>query len=423
MRVGLSLGAIAALQIIASLAAQLMVLRIVGVGWQTDAYIAAQAVPLVLLAVLSGSLQHVWQPRLALAALDRDRWSHEQSTAQGQVLLAYGTTALGLALSALIWTPWLFPGFEANQQRLAASLALPLFAASALNCHSAVTATALRATDRFVTAEATPFAGTILSLGLILLLVPRWGVDGAAWAALTRAVGVCAALHVQAGRPDWSVRRAVEAAQAWRKLRPLVAGSSLYKASPLVDKYWGSLAPAGGLTALSLAQLASSSTAVVLDRAFNVPVVPQLARLVEQRRFSDVRTLYRRCLLRVSICTLVLGCALIALEPLVALALTALLATAPEVASQVWLLTLLFLGYLHVSACGAVVTASFMALGDARTPVTIGVIGFIVGVGLKSAGFLTAGLPGLALATSVYYAGNLLAMSLILERRLDAQLP
>jgi peptidoglycan biosynthesis protein MviN/MurJ (putative lipid II flippase) len=67
------------------------------------------------------------------------------------------------------------------------------------------------------------------------------------------------------------------------------------------------------------------------------------------------------------------------------------------------------------------VVSSFQALRDTATPVRVGVIGFAVSLPLKAAGFLVGGLPGLALAIVVHYAGGMIVMSWLLERRLTRE--
>jgi putative peptidoglycan lipid II flippase len=422
MRLGLSLGALAALHIAAGLAVQLWILRIVGAGWKTDAFFAAQAVPLVMLAILSSSLQHVWQARFAVAAVDASKWMQAQSAAQGQVLLTCGSASLFLALAAALWTPWLFPGFDEAQARLTVALALPLFGACALNCHSALSAAALRASGRFVAAEVTPLAGSVLLLVLVLVVVPRWGVVAAAWSLLARAVVVCLAFHRQAGRPAWGVRQSLAQGSLWQQTRLLVGGSSLYKTAPLIDRYWASQAGAGGLTALNLAQLAMSSVTVVLERVLCAPVLPQLARDAEQGMYAQVRAGYRRCVWRVSVATMALAVLLFLAVPVFEPLLVTALSLPRPLAAQVWLLLALLLGFMHVGAAGSVVTTTFMALGDARTPVVVGVVSFFAGAALKSFAFVFAGLPGLALATSAYYVVNMLVLCFLLERTIDARL-
>lgn len=422
MKLNLSLGVLAALQLTASLLIQLTVLRLVGAGPETDAFVAAQAGPLVLFAILSVSLHSVWQPRLSVVADDVARWRELQGVAQGQVLITFGSLALVLCVSAPLWIPHLFPGFEHAQVLLTTAMSLPLFVATALNGHSTLFTTALRSRDRFVAAEVVALGGTLISLALIAVTVPWAGVKAAPWCILARALAVSAILHVRAGRPAPNLRKAWSSGEVWQQLRPLLAGSSLYKTAPLIDRYWSSQAAAGGVTVLSLAQTGMGALAAVLERAFCVPVAPQLGRLVGRADYVQLRSVCRRAIKRVTIATVLIAAALGASHPLWVPALGALLKLSPQVATQMWLICMLLIGYLHVASSGTVVVAAFYAMGNTRTPVRIGIAGFLIGVVLKSVGFVMYGLPGLALATSTYYVGNFLTTWLFLEKTIHARL-
>jgi len=205
----------------------------------------------------------------------------------------------------------------------------------------------------------------------------------------------------------------------WRQLRPMLAGASIYKLSPLVDRYWGSLAPAGGLTLMTLAQSGLAALGQMIERAVCMPVTPRVARLADASEYAGLRALLRQRMGWVSLFAVSLLALLVAVRPGWNAVLFTLLRLHETAAQQLWWLSVLLLGYLHVSAAGALVTAAFIALGDSRTPVRVGVVGFVISVFVKSIAFLTAGIAGLALATSLYYIGNLIVMWRLLEKRLE----
>lgn len=422
MRLGLSLATLALLQVVLSLVIQLAVLRIVGVGSLTDAFVAAQAVPLVVFSIISVSLHGIWQPRMSILINEGAEWRKAQGIAQGQTLLVFGSVGIPLLLLSDLWLPLMFPGFDQVQVALCSKMTLPLIASAGLNCHSAIFITALRARDRFIRGELVALLGNALAIALIFVLVPVKGIHMAAWIIFTRALLVYILLYVLAERPLVAVRQAWSHRESWESLKPLIAGSSLYKTSPLVDRYWSSQASAGGVTLLNLAQSAMGVLATVLERAICVPAAPELARLVQRRDYMGVRRAYRRCVLLISLITALLAAGLVAIysvwQPLFDIALNM---PAPQ-AAEIWWICLALLGYLHVAAAGTIVVAAFYAMGDTRTPLTIGVIGFFVGVLLKSVGFLQMGLIGLASASSLYYLCNMMFMCIFLEKKIDANL-
>jgi putative peptidoglycan lipid II flippase len=421
VKLTLSLGALATLQLLANVALQLLVLTIVGAGPETDAFVAAQALPQVLLAVLAVSMQSVWQPRLAVLATNLAAWKDAQRAAQGQALLLFGGAAVGAVASAELWVHGLFPGLSAGQRAMTVTLVLPMIAGAALSGHAALLTTALRAREQFIRAEAVALAGSVFAVGLIIATVPRYGVVAAAWANLARAALVSAVLFVLAQCPRPSLAGAWRRTEIWQQLRPMLAGSSLYKTAPLVDRFWSSQAGTGGMTIFSIAQTAMGALATVVERALSMPVAPRLARLAEAGDLAGMRRLYRRCVWNITWPVAGVGLLLLAVEPIWVEVIGPLLKIGPSLAFQLWVVCLLLLGYLHVAASGTIAVAAFCAMGEAQTPVKVGVPAFIASVAVKSVAFVVWGLPGLAAATSVYYLANMAMLLMLLETRTNAR--
>jgi len=422
VRQSLYISIVVAMQLLAQLLTQLLVVRIVGVGFDTDAYIAAQAVPSVLVAIITSALQSVWLPRLAVLSGDVSAWRQEQSIAQGQGALLGGGLLLLVGLSIPLWLPLLYPGFAAQQQQIAMEFCLMMLLAAAFNSQSALLTVALRARNRFLAAEFTALLGTLLSLGGMYFALPVWGLFAAVWIALARAILVYV---VQLGLANWpplSFKKGWACKETWTLMRPLLLGTSIYKTSPLVDRYWASQAPAGGMTTLSLAQTAMGALATILERAICMPITPTLARHVAQNDYVGLRLAYRKGVYRISIAVFLLGALLLVLKPHFLVAITTVLNIQTETASALWLMCLFLLGYLHVAASGTVAVAAFYAMGNTKTPVKIGITGFVASVGMKCIGFLFFALPGLVFATSIYYILNMLVMCFLLEKSINEKI-
>lgn len=422
MRLNAVLGLLAGMQLLAGLLLQLLLLRLLGAGQETDAYIAAQAVPMALFAVLSVSLQSVWQPRLALACEDPVRWNQEQGLAQGQTFLCFGLPSALLWATGNLWIPIVFPGLSAAQIETVAELNGLLLLAGMLNGHVSLLVTAFRAQRRYLIGEIVSLFGYGVALGLIVSLVPVHGVAAAAWAMLGKALLAYAWLGGRSSRCRPDVRGGAGASNVWRQLRPLLLGGSLYKTSPLVDRFWSSQASAGSLTVFNLAHTAMGAVATIIEKAIATPVAPELARYVSQSRFDLLKYEYRKCLAKTTCLGLLFSVFLWALQSFLTRQASDWLLLSPQLAHKLWLICMLLTVYLVAAAGGTIVVNTFYALGNTRTPVLIGVVGFGCGVVLKSVGFLVYGLPGLAAATSAYYAANLLTLVFVLEKHVDANL-
>ena len=420
MRTSLTLGLLAASQVAALIAFQLVVLAALGVGAASDAFVAAQAVPAVLTGVLAMSLQSVWQPRLAVASNDARAWRAAHRCAHAQALMAFVVAGGALLACAMFWVPLLYAGFDAELRRAVLGMTPWLLLAAVLQGAAAILTSAERGRDRFVPAESAVLAVTLLATALAWPVVQAFGVEAAAALLFGRAavLWLVMLLLVGGSRPDW--RAAWGERAVWRQLRPLIAGSGVYKTAPLVDRFWSSMAPIGGVTLLGLAQSAMGAVAGVLERSLCAPALPRIARCVAAGDATGVRGLYRRAVLAVGVATACVALLFIAVQPAWAVAMHALLSLDAERAATLWWLCILLLGFLFVAAAGTAVVGVFYALGDTRTPALIGLTGFVIGVAAKSAGFLMLGIHGLVLATSLYYIGNLVALVVSVERRIES---
>lgn len=417
MRLGLSLGVLTGLQLAAAFASQLVVLRVVGAGALTDAFVIAQTLPLLVVAIFASPMQMVWMPRLSLQT-EPHQWQTEQRLAQGQMLWLSSGATVPLALTAMWWLPWLFPGLPAASHALAIELSWIFLAGAAFNAHSLLLATALRAQRRFLLPELVAALGSLIALAAAFWVVPRSGVLGATWLLAGRACAVWLALFIAGGRPLPRPLAATRSRAHWVALMPVLAGASLYKLSPLVDRYWGSMAPAGGLTVLALAQTGIGALAQVLERAIAVPALPRMAPLVQQGQHIALWTLVRGSVLRIALVCAACAAVLLALAPWWNEGLQWMMRMSLASADQAWWLCLALIGFLFVSAAGGLPVAAFIALGDTRTPIVISSIVFFVGVLLKSLGFLAGGLLGLAVAASLAYLVNFGIVTLLLRKRL-----
>lgn len=417
MKLGLSLGALAALQLAAGMVLQLTLLALLGAGSATDAWVASQAVPLVAFAIVAVAFQGAWQSRLAVSAHQHEAWVLTQRTAQGQLLLACGTTLLVLIPTAGYWVHWLFPGLSDEQLALAARMSQLLLIGALLNSQALLLTTALRSRGRFLVPEAIALITSIGAILLAVALVPRFGIESAAWISLARSLVVTAILFGLASAPLPHIGEALRDAQAWRQVRPLLMGAMVYKSGPLVDRFWSSLAPMGGMTVFNLVQMGMSAVATVLERSVCMPVTPTLARLAERQDYLSMRRVYRRAIVHTAIVAAATLLVLAAAQPLWT-TLAAPFKLGDDAARQAWWLCVVLVGYLVPATAGTVVASSFYALGDTRLPANVGTLGFLLAIALKALAFLAWGLTGLAVAMVAHYGGNMLVLCWVLERRL-----
>ncbi|CAH0343185.1 lipid II flippase MurJ [Rhizobium sp. CECT 9324] len=398
---------------------QLLIVKFVGVGANTDAYLAAQAVPTVVGAILIGALQSVWLPRFSLLTKEDNKLRLELGTANGQSALLGGALLVFLGTTVSIWLPILFPGFTPKQHHEAIFYSIFLLCTFAVATQSSILLIALRAQERYFIGEAVALAATLVALCMVYVLVPRWGLAAAAWITLGRVVTIYVIQLHLAEWPPIFVKDGLRDRNSWKLMRPLLLGASIYKTSPVVDRYWGSLADAGAITLLSLAQLFITAFATVLERSAVVPLAPRMSRLIDAGRYREARYLYIRFTLSILLITVaVVSAAYFGADAIVLVISRAFSLNADD---SVRLLTLIAAlgGFLFASVAGAAIVHVFYSMGDTHTPVYIGVIGFSVGLLLKWAFFHSYGVLGLAAATSTYFVMNILLFLVTLELKIS----
>ena len=241
---------------------------------------------------------------------------------------------------------------------------------------------------------------------LLYLTVGRWGVWAAAFAILSRPAVQTVLLGLRLGGIRLP-RRTPVLREAWRRARPLLAGSLLTKSEPLVDRSLSSFASQGELTHLHLAMQVYGSGQTVLARAITAPMVTRLSKLAEQGRWREFEQSMRRSLVTVGV---------ISLGVLVVVGLA--FATAPGLRPsigrfraqdfQIVLRCMVALGGFSIAgALGQILSSTYYCLGDTRTPTLIGLFGFTVGLIGKIVGLTKFGIVGLATGTSVAWILNI----------------
>lgn len=421
MKLSFSLAVLAGSNIIVAFLIQWYVLVTIGPGVETDALFAGMAVPQLVLAIISGSLMYILVPLLAVQEEERFR-----QEAWGFFIIVGGVfsaIACLLFFFAYIWVPVLIPGFSDSGKTLTVILTRIQLIGMVFTGLSGVLWAVYHARQRFIWAELTPVLGGLVSFGLLIWALPRYGIVAAAWVAVARLFLQTLLLLPGLGvyrKPDWS---SATLREAWLRIRPLLFGTSYYKTDPLLDRFLSSMVPAGGLSLLYFGQQIYSAASQIINKAIAAPMVPLLAGYAEIDNWSDFRRAYRRRLLWISFLTgggyllfLLAGHSL--LETLVGYGNI----TGDNVLLLWWIMVAL-VGNFIGGAMGQILSTAFYAKGNTLTPTKVGIIGFTLGIVFKIIGFFSFGLLGIAAGTTLYYFLNMFALYILLERELRDVMP
>jgi peptidoglycan biosynthesis protein MviN/MurJ (putative lipid II flippase) len=421
VRSELSLAILAALNIVLAFLSQIVVFAVIGPGGETDALVASTTIPTIVTTVLAVALPAVLVPRLAGEPAEQQ--ASEGAAAMLAIAIIVGTLAAFFLLSSAWWVKLLFGGFSEPLSELCAHLLRIQALGMVFTAASTVATAVLAARSKFLTAEALAAATALLGLLGLYALLPRFGVDAAAWVAVARSALLLLLVLPLLGRPvlsqsAWHAQRGT-----WRALKPLILGNAYYKSEILVDRFLLSMAARGDLSLYGVAQQVHSAGSAVIGKVWGTVAVTRLAEYAKAGDRAGFLRLYRRntvVLFALPAAAWVL--LLLIGGPLLQLAIGHGKITDQNVQLLWWFMVLLG-GIVLGGSVGTLLGGAFYALGDTRTPTWMSIITFTLFLGVKYAAFTGYGVEGLCYAASAYYLLNAMLLAVLFPRVLNERLP
>src|SRR6266536_870329 len=413
MKQSVTLACLAGASILVLLLLQWYVITQLGVGSETDALFAGMVVPQLILGVVSSSLTHVLVPLLSTA--DKGTFKENAWGFFLAISAVFAILALILSAGAGYWVPLLFPGFSEAGAALAVGLTRIQLLSMVFTASVSVLWSVYHAQQKFIWVELAALLAGAVALFVVTQTLPRFGIAAAAWAIVLRTALQVVLLLPGLGAPKRPKWRSPAMKDAWRRLRPLLLGATYYRTDLLIDRFLSSLAGAGGLSLLYLGQQIYGVANFLLEKAITSPMVPLVAKQAGQGEWLSLRETFRRRLILMALITgaVYLGF-LLAGEWLLTLLIGHGGVTRENV-HVLWMIMAALAGMVIGGAMGQITSTTFYAMGDTRKTTRLSVLSFTFYVPLKFFAFLRYGLIGLAVATTVYYLGNLVVQTVVLE--------
>ncbi|HEX3196520.1 MAG TPA: murein biosynthesis integral membrane protein MurJ [Propionibacteriaceae bacterium] len=396
-----------------------------GAGAELDAYLVAQGLMNLVLALVAGAMAKATVPVLAAqnsADDNSNRAAHTLSVVLTVTLLVLGLGSLIMALAANSVVTVLAPGFKGAQADLAASLTRIVLIATVLISGTNLLAAAAEAHRRFFWSAMQGVPFNVIMIAAAVLFGPRYGVYALAVGFVVGSAGrlLCQLPPIRALglrlRASFDIKDPGFRSIA-RLIPPLLLGSALGNANTMVDRAVGSMVGEGTISALSYAWRIISLGETLLVASLLTALYPAFGAAAGSRDMDEMRHLVSRGLATVvTVLMPVWGFMIVCAVPMVALLFehgsftpadtqrtaTAMLWYAPA---------LLALGWREM-----VVRASY-ALGDSRRPVLV----FVFAMSINVIGDFTLGLrfgiAGLAASTSLSVLFAAVANTWLLGRR------
>lgn len=414
MKLALQLGSLSLVNMAVSFLFQWYAVTQLGPGIDTDALFASMTLPLLVLAVVVGSLMHVLVPLFSgenEESLRRDSWGFF-----GLVLLVFGLIATILFLTAHWWVPLTVPGFNEIGKHLTVQLTQIQLIGMVLSAVNGVQWATYHARHEFIWAEIVPVLSGIISLIILVFLLPIYGVYAVAWISVFRLALQGLLLLPGMGKPTRPDLKSATVISAWSRIWPLLIGSSYTKTEPLIDRFLLSSANGGSLSIYALAQQMYGAANQILAKSISSPLVPVLSKFHKARDYSNFQLIYER---KITIVAIICSAGYVAFAIFGEWILTLLMAygkfNKANIITLYWVL--IWLGGVFVGgALGQIASSSFYAKGDTKIPVYISTLTYTVYIPAKILVYSIYSIKGLALLTSIYYLVDFFVM-FIYQRR------
>lgn len=411
------------LNILANFAVEAGLAAILGASTEMDVYLAAVVVPEYLILLLQAGIQFSLVPILV-----RLLENGEQKQVAGVIdttLVALAVCFLGIFLTGSFFAEKfasvLAPGFSAEQTPALANL-LPIIIPGALFRVAALTLASLfYARKKFLLPASVPFFGASLQFVLVLFAVPIFRAEAAAAAFVCNHVLqfliLFAVYQQHRAEPMQIDFRLPVFKKTLQAMWPLILGAVFFRAIFLVDRFIASGFDEGSITRLTYATKIVIVLITTGVSGFVTVMFPELSKLIASKQWARLRSINRSALTALFFMTMFFWLVMVYFgETLIALFLERGKFTAGDT-TAVASLVVTFGGMLVFGSVGAYASNLFFAAEDTRTPTIIGFCGFWLSTALKFYLAPKLNVQGIAIATTILYTMNALAMMWLLQRK------
>jgi putative peptidoglycan lipid II flippase len=407
---------------------QILFARTFGVSASLDAFNAANNLPDLVFAVISGGAMAIAVVPLLTEMLDREgrdaAWAFFSRLANWAFLL---TAALAVTL-AIFAGPLIrhvvAPGFSPAQQELTASLmrldviALLLFSISGLVIGG------LQANKHFFFPALAPVMYNIGQILGVVFFAPRWGVIGLAYGTI---LGATLHLLIQVPAlirygfrwtPSLSLRHPgirKAAAVLGSRLLTVAAIQGIF----LTTDNFASGLVVGSVTAIAYGWLLLQVPETIIGSALGTVLLPTLAELAERREWAALRQMIRRAsgiLLGITIPTAI--AAIVLVEPAVRLVFQNGGSFTAEGTAMVGAAARIFFIGLPAQCLVEIGVRAFYARFDAITPLYTAVITVLLFIASCFLFVPLLGFVGIALSNTVAFTTECIILFALLRRKM-----
>lgn len=204
-----------------------------------------------------------------------------------------------------------------------------------------------------------------------------------------------------------------------RLIAPILLSSSVDQINVLVNKSIASTLSVGGISALNYANMIISLFFGIIVIPISTVFFPYISKLVVEKKEDEIVSALSKSMTMINliIIPISIGCIVLA-EPLIKFILMRGAFNLESV--KMTSISLIFYSFGMIGYCYRdILTKTFYAMKNSRTPVYLGTIGVIINILLNLILYKPLGIGGLALATSLTALYNSLSLLYFLNKKIN----
>ena len=421
--------AVATLTLVAKLTAaakDVVVARKFGTGPQVDAYYIAFALPSLILNVVTATIQSSLVPAL-VQIKDRESKAAAQRLLASWLVVLLGSVLIGsvlLAVAAPVVLPLLATGFSAAKLDLTRRLLYMLIPTLLFNGMGAGLLAALNASESFTIGALIAVANPAAAVGCITAFSGTLGIYAVVAGTLVGFALEAGLLVVAFARRGWSPIPRWYGMDPWlrrliRQSIPMLAASAMAAGNGTVDQAMAGGLGSGSVSAMTYGLKITTAVQLVTITAIGTVVLPQYARLAHSAGGGQ---LLREALRHHGMVLLAVALPITVLLTLGSGELVRLIFQgghfSPNDAHVVARVQSAYALQLPFYALGILGVRALSALQANGAVMRISLVNLVANVVADLVGRRLYGIVGIALATSIVYAGSLVMIALTLGRKL-----
>jgi len=396
-----------------------------GAGQQTDAYVAAFTLPDWLNYIVAGGTASITFISIYTRFMAEKRQEDAQKTFS-IIITAMTTVLIAGTIVAEIFTPqfagWMFHGFTTEQMRLCVHLTRILLPAQIFFYVGGVVSAVLLSHRLFLLPALGPLIYNVFIIAGGVVFGRRMGISSLAFGALAGMfagpflVSVAGAARIGTGyRPSFDVKN--PAFREWVRLSiPLMLGVSLVTADDWILRYFAS-SGIGDIARLNYAKRLFAVPMAILGQAVGQASLPFFSRLFGEKKFEEFAATVNASVYRITAASLLITGWMMAIAlPLIDLVYRRGRFTFADSES-----TAVYFFWFSLSlalwSSQALYARAFYASANTLTPMIATSVITVASLPMYALLFRTLSVTGLAVASDIGIAANVVAIASLLHFR------